>query len=145
MHNGLKPFFSPRGVALIGASAAPNKLSFGILRNLSQYGYAGHIAPVNPKEKEILGYPSYPDIASVPDPVDLAVIVLPAGMIPGVLEDCGQRGVKAVVIISGGFKELGPEGAAVEAGLVKIARKYNMRLIGRSEERRVGKECRSRW
>src|SRR5574340_1023063 len=130
MHNGLKPFFSPRGVALIGASAAPNKLSFGILRNLSQYGYSGHIAPVNPKEKEILGYPSYPDIASVPDPVDLAVIVLPAPVIPGVLEDCGKRGVKAVVIISGGFKELGPEGAAVEASLVKIARSYNMRLIG---------------
>ncbi len=130
MQNGLKPFFSPRGVAIIGASAAPNKLSFGILRNLSQYGYSGHIAPVNPKEKEILGYPSYSDIASVPDPVDLAVIVLPAQMIPGVLEDCGKRGVKAVVIISGGFKELGPEGAAVEAGLVDIARKYHMRLIG---------------
>ncbi|MHB8933376.1 MAG: acetate--CoA ligase family protein [Bellilinea sp.] len=130
MHHGLKPFFAPRGVAIIGASAAPNKLSFGILRNLSQYGYSGHIAPVNPKEDTILGYKSYPDIASVPDPVDLAVIVLPAPVIPGVLEDCGKRGVQAVVIISGGFKELGPEGAAVEAGLVDIARKYNMRLIG---------------
>lgn len=130
MHHGLKPFFSPRGVAIIGASAAPNKLSFGILRNLSQYGYSGHIAPVNPKEDEILGYKSYPDITSVPDPVDLAVIVLPAPVIPEVLEDCGKRGVKAVVIISGGFKELGPEGAAMEASLVDIARRYDMRLIG---------------
>jgi len=130
MHHSLDPFFSPRGVAIIGASAAPNKLSFGILKNLSEQGYSGQIAPVNPKEDQILGYKSYPDISSVPDPVDLAVIVLPVGMIPKVLEDCGKRGVKAVVIISGGFKEIGPEGAAIEAGLVVTARKYNMRLIG---------------
>jgi len=130
MHHSLDPFFSPRGVAIIGASAAPNKLSFGILKNLSEQGYSGQIAPVNPKEDQILGYKSYPDISSVPDPVDLAVIVLPVGMIPKVLEDCGKRGLKAVVIISGGFKEIGPEGAAIEAGLVVTARKYNMRLIG---------------
>ena len=129
MHHSLDPFFSPRGVAIIGASAAPNKLSFGILKNLSEQGYSGQIAPVNPKEDQILGYKSYPDISSVPDPVDLAVIVLPVGMIPKVLEDCGKRGVKAVVIISGGFKEIGPAGAAIEAGLVVTARKYNMRNV----------------
>lgn len=130
MHLGLEPFFAPRGVAIIGASASPTKLSFGILRNLSQYGYTGQIAPVNPKEDEILGYKSYPDIAAVPDPVDLAVIVLPAPLIPGVVEDCGKRGLKGVIVISGGFKEIGPQGAAVEKSLVTIARRYNMRLIG---------------
>ena len=130
MHLGLEPFFSPRGVAIIGASASPTKLSFGILRNLTLYGYTGQIAPVNPKEDEILGFKSYPDIASVPDPVDLAVIVLPAQLIPGVVEDCGKRGLKGVIVISGGFKEIGPEGAAVEKSLVTIARRYNMRMIG---------------
>ena len=130
MHHGLEPFFAPRGVAVIGASASPTKLSYGILRNLSTYGYAGQIAPVNPKEDQILGHKSYPDIASVPDPVDLAVIVLPAQITPSVLEDCGKRGVKAVIVISGGFKEIGPEGAAMEKSLVSIARRYNMRMIG---------------
>src|SRR3990172_8534214 len=130
MHLGLEPFFSPRGVAIIGASASPTKLSFGILRNLTLYGYTGQIAPVNPKEDEILGFKSYPDIASVPDPVDLAVIVLPAQLIPGVVEDCGKRGLKGVIVISGGFKEIGPAGAAVEKSLVTIARRYNMRMIG---------------
>ena len=105
MHLGLEPFFAPRGVAVIGASASPTKLSYGILRNLSTYGYTGQIAPVNPKENQILGHKSYPDIASVPDPVDLAVIVLPAQITPSVLEDCGKRGVKAVIVISGGLNE----------------------------------------
>ncbi|HWR64860.1 MAG TPA: acetate--CoA ligase family protein [Bellilinea sp.] len=130
MHLGLEPFFAPRGVAIIGASASPTKLSFGILRNLSQYGYTGQIAPVNPKEDEILGFKSYPDIAAVPDPVDLAVIVLPAALIPGVVEDCGKRGLKGVIVISGGFKEIGPQGAAIEKSLVTIAQRYHMRLVG---------------
>jgi len=130
MHNGLTPFFAPRGVAIIGASASPTKLSFGILRNLSLYGYTGQIAPVNPKEEQILGFKSYPDISAVPDPVDLAVIVLPAPLVPGVLEDCGRRGVKAVIVITGGFKEIGPEGAVIEKSLVTIARRHGMRMIG---------------
>jgi acetyltransferase len=130
MPDGLKPFFAPRGVAIIGASASPAKLSFGILRNLTLYGYTGQIAPVNPKEDQILGYKSYPDIISVPDPVDLAVIVLPAPLTPGVMEDCGNRGLKTVIVITGGFKEIGPEGAALEKSLVSIARRYNMRMIG---------------
>lgn len=130
MPDGLKPFFAPRGVAIIGASASPTKLSFGILRNLSLYGFTGQIAPVNPKEAQILGFKSYPDISAVPDPVDLAVIVLPAPLVPGVLEDCGKRGLKAVIVITGGFKEIGPEGAAIEKSLVTIARRYSMRIIG---------------
>src|SRR3989304_6784427 len=112
MHLGLDPFLSPRGVAIIGASASPTKLSFGILRNLTLYGYTGQIAPVNPKEDEILGFKSYPDIASVPDPVDLAVIVLPAQLIPGVVADCGKRGLKGVIVILGGVTGISAAGAA---------------------------------
>jgi acetate---CoA ligase (ADP-forming) len=130
MQNTLSSFFDAEGVALIGASASPNKLSHGILRNLMQYGYQGNIYPVNPKADEILGLRSYPDIASVPDPVDLAVIVLPSAAAAEVIEACGQRGIRAVIIISGGFKEVGAAGADLEKECVAIARRYNMRLIG---------------
>ncbi len=130
MPQGLKPFFAPQGVAIIGASAAPNKLSYGIVRNMTLYGYRGQIAPVNPKADQILGLKCYPDIASVPDPLDLAVIVLPAAAIPATLEACGQRGIRAAIIISGGFKEVGEQGAALEQQIVEIASRYQMRLIG---------------
>jgi acetyltransferase len=130
MQHGLTPFFAPRGVAIIGASATPNKLSYGILRNMTLYGFQGQIAPVNPKADQILGLTCYPDITSVPDPLDLAVIVLPAPAIPATLEACGQRGIRAVIIISGGFKEVGDEGAALEKQILEIAARYQMRLIG---------------
>lgn len=130
MQHGLTPFFAPRGVAIIGASATPNKLSYGILRNMTLYGFQGQIAPVNPKADQILGLTCYPDITSVPDPLDLAVIVLPAPAIPATLEACGQRGIRAVIIISGGFKEVGEEGAALEKQILEIAARYQMRLIG---------------
>lgn len=130
MQHGLTPFFAARGVAIIGASASPTKLSFGIVRNMTLYGYQGQIAPVNPKVDEILGLKCYDQVADVPDPVDLAVVVLPAPAIPQVLEDCGKRGIRAVTIISGGFKEVGAEGAQLERTCLEIARRYDMRLIG---------------
>jgi len=110
MQNSLSPFFSPKGVAIIGASSKPNKLSYGILKNVTSYGYQGEIYPVNPGSSEILGNKCYPDILQVPDPVDLAVIVLPAALVLDAIKDCGKRGIKAITLISGGFKELGPEG-----------------------------------
>lgn len=130
MQHGLTPFFAARGVAVIGASASPTKLSFGIVRNMTLYGYQGQIAPVNPKVDEILGLKCYGEIADVPDPIDLAVVVLPAPAIPQVLDDCGRRGIRAVTIISGGFKEVGEEGAQLEQTCLEIARRYGMRLIG---------------
>jgi acetyltransferase len=126
----LAPFFSPAGVAIIGASTNPGKLSYGIVRNLTLYGYAGGIYPVNPKAGEILGLQAYPDVSTVPDPVELAVIALPAGMTPDVLEACGERGIKAAVIISGGFREVGGDGVALEQTCLDIAKRYGMRLIG---------------
>jgi len=126
----LRPFFKPSGVAVIGASASPNKLSHGILRNLMQYGYRGGIYPINPRSSQILGLPCYPDIFKVPDPVELAVIVVPASATPQVLEDCGKREIKACVVISGGFREMGEDGARLEKECVDIARSHNMRMIG---------------
>lgn len=130
MRNPLESFFNPAGFALIGASSNPNKLSHGILKNAQQYGFKGNIYPVNPTNKEILGLPCYADITSVPDPVDLAEIVLPAPYVVDALEACGKRGIKTVIIISGGFKEVGAEGADLEQQCLKIATQYGMRIIG---------------
>lgn len=130
MTSSLTPFFHPAGVAVIGASSNPHKLSYGIMRNLVNSPYAGGVYPVNPGAAEILGKACYPDISEVPDPVDLAVIVLPVSAIPATLEACGQRGVKAVIIISGGFKEVGAEGEEIELRSLAIIKKYNMRMIG---------------
>lgn len=130
MTQSLRNFFEPKGVAIIGASAKSNKLSYGILENMLQYGYSGEVYPVNPKSSEILGEKCYPDITSVPDPVDLAVIILPAPVIPSVLNACGERGIKNVTVISGGFKEIGEEGQKLEAQILEIIKEYKMRMIG---------------
>ena len=130
MTNDLAPFFSPRGVAIIGASQDPRKLSHGILKNMTLYGYQGGIYPVNPKADQILGLLAYADVADVPDPVDLAVVVLPAPLTPNVLRACGERGIKSVIIISGGFKEVGGTGLELEKECRQIADSYQMRLIG---------------
>ncbi len=130
MENSLKPFFDSDGVAIIGATNKPNKLSYGIVKNLSLYGFKGGIYPVNPKVDNILDYQCYPDILSVPDPVDLAVIVLPAGIILPVIQDCEKRGIKAITVISGGFKELGPEGEELEKKILQFVKEHNMRMVG---------------
>ena len=130
MQSDLAPFFSPRGVAIIGASSNPNKLSYGIFKNLTSYGFQGQVYPVNPNAGKIFGLASYPDIASVPDPVDLAVIALPAPLVKDVIKDIGQRGIKAAIVISGGFKEVGGEGESLESEILEIAGQYEMRLIG---------------
>ena len=130
MTSSLTPFFTPAGVAIIGASSNPQKLSYGILKNLKENGYAGGIYPVNPGSDQILGLPCYHQIADVPDPVDLAVIVIPAPQTPQALEACGQRGIKGVILITGGFKEVGVAGAALEQQCLDIASRFKMRIIG---------------
>ncbi len=130
MASSLDPFFTPAGVAVIGASSNPQKLSYGILKNLKENGYTGAIYPVNPGADQILDLPCYHQILDVPDPVELAVIVIPAPAAPQTLDACGRRGIKAVILITGGFKEVGPEGAALEKQCLDIAAGYGMRLIG---------------
>jgi len=126
----LSTFFHPRGVAVIGASSQPNKLSHGVLRNLKTHGYDGPIYPVNPKGGEILGLRVYASLDEVPDPVDLAVIILPPELSIKTLEGCGQRGIKAAVIVASGFGELGSGGEEREAKLKEVVDRYGMRLIG---------------
>jgi len=123
-------FFNPQGIAVIGASADPNKLSYGVVHNLITHGYRGPIYPVNPRGGEIQGLTAYPSILDVPDPVELAVIMIRAEAVPEALTECGERGLKAVIVVTGGFRETGPEGAALEASLKDIAVQYGIRLIG---------------
>ncbi len=130
MPSSLTPFFDAKGVAILGASTNPKKLSYGILENLVSYGYKGEVYPVNPNATEILGRKAYASIADVPDPVELAVVVLPVTVIMETMREIGERGIKAVVIITGGFRELGEEGAKVELAVKELARSYGMRVVG---------------
>jgi len=126
----LVPFFNPRGIAVIGASSDPHKLGHGVVRNLIDYRYPGPIYPVNPKAGEILGHRAYPSIDQVPDPVDLAVIIVPAPAVADVVAQCGRRGIQHAIVVSGGFGETGVQGRQREEELVKTAGKHQMRLIG---------------
>jgi len=126
----LEAFFSPRGVAVIGASSTPGKMGYILMDNIIRGGYEGGIYPINPKGGEILGRTAYASILDVPDEVDLAVFVIPAAYIPDVVDECGKKGVKALLIISAGFRETGPEGARRERDIVARARRYGMRILG---------------
>ncbi|MEM2587486.1 MAG: acetate--CoA ligase family protein, partial [Candidatus Bathyarchaeia archaeon] len=108
----------------------PSKIGHGILRNLISGGFKGSIYPINPNADEILGLKCYGSVKDVPGEVDLAVIVVPAKVVPSVLEDCGVRGVRGVVVISAGFGETGSEGARLEREIVSICRRYGMRMQG---------------
>lgn len=130
----LTPFFLPRGVALVGASHDPVKLGYGLARNLVFSNYQGAVYFVNARHGfhsgNLFGRPVYANIRDVPDPLDLALLLIPAPAIPGALVDCGARGIHAAVIGSGGFRESGQQGAALEAECLQIAREYGIRLIG---------------
>lgn len=126
----LDPFFSPRGVAVVGASTDPRKLGYGVVRNLVDYHYRGPVYPINPTARELLGYRCYPSVSVVPDPVDLAVIVVPAPSVVKSVDECGMRGIKHAIIVSGGFAETGPEGREREQMLAATARKHGMRIVG---------------
>ena len=126
----LIPFFEPRGVVVFGVSTKPAKLGYGIARNLVACGYPGAIHFVNPKGGTLFGRSIHTEIGGVPDPVDLAVILVPPQVVPATLEGCGERGIKAAVIASGGFRETGAEGAALEEACLAIARRYEIRLMG---------------
>jgi acetyltransferase len=122
--------FNPKHVAVIGASSSPKKIGYAIVDNLIKSGYKGEIYPINPKEKEIAGLKCYPSIDKINKPVDLAVISIPAERAVEAARQCGEAGVKGLIVITAGFKEIGKEGAKRERELQAICRRYNMRMIG---------------
>ena len=126
----LTPLFHPNAVAIVGASNKPDKVGHVILKNVIKHGFAGKIYPVNPKEQQIAGLPCYNSLVQVPDKVDLAIITVPAKACLDVMEDCGKTGIKHVVVITAGFKEVGPEGLELEKKLLFICKKYGIRMVG---------------
>ncbi|MEM4873207.1 MAG: CoA-binding protein, partial [Thermofilaceae archaeon] len=125
---GLAAFLKPGSVAVVGASREPSKIGHRVLRNILSSGFRGRVYAVNPNASEILGVKCYPSILDVPEPVDLAVVTVPAKLVPQVVEECGRKGVKAVAVISSGFKEVG--NIELEKQLVETARKHGIRILG---------------
>lgn len=128
--SALDCMFSPKSVAVIGATDREGSVGRTVLERLRIPSFRGRIFPVNPKHADVLGLPAYPGIGDVPEKVDLAVIVTPAMTVPGVVGECVDAGVRAAVVISAGFKERGPEGAALELEIQKQLRRGTMRILG---------------
>jgi acetyltransferase len=124
----LDPIFKPKSVAVIGASREPYAIGYSVVKNLLTTRYEGKIYPINPKADEILGLKCYHSILDVPDPVDLAVVTVPAKITPIVVEEAGKKGVVGLAVISSGFSEVGD--IALEDQIVNIAKKYKMRILG---------------
>lgn len=128
----LDKFFEPQSVAVIGASRDPDKLGYAVVENLVNGGFAniGKVYPINPKADEIFGLKVYPSVLDVEGPIDLGVIVIPYKFVPSAMQECGEKGIPAVVVITAGFREAGHEGLERERELMEIAERYGIRVIG---------------
>lgn len=130
MPTSLDPLFRARSVAVVGASRRPNTIGYQIVDNLLRHGYTGVIYPVNASAAAVHSIAAYPSVKDIPGEVDMAVIVVPKDHVPGVVRECGEKGVKGLVVISAGFKEVGGRGVEREAELMELAERYGMRMVG---------------
>ena len=129
--NNLNSLFAPRSIAVVGASEEPGKVGTFVLRNVREAGFSGPIYPVNNRRKTVQGLPAFSSVGALPEAVDLVVVCTPAATVPGIVRDCGQRGVGGLVIISAGFREAGPAGRELEAQVKEAASGFPaMRIIG---------------
>ena len=126
----LEHFFAPKSVAIIGASTQEGSVGHSIVRNMISSGFAGPVYPVNPKTDELLGLRCYPNVAAVDGDIDLGIIVVPAKIVNMVVDECGQKGIDAAIIVSAGFKEAGHEGAAMEREIGATAKRHGVRVVG---------------
>ena len=126
----LQPIFSPQTVAVIGATEKTGSVGRTVIWNLISSPFGGTVYPVNPKRLNILGIKAYASLHAIPEPVDLAVIVTPAPTVPGLIAECVEAGVKGAIVISAGFKEVGPEGLKLEQEILATARRGSLRVIG---------------
>ena len=126
----LYPIANPRSIAFFGASNAFMRMGSIMLSSLQALGYEGEIFPIHPTEKEVRGHQAYAGVLDLPYAPDLAIIVLPTEIVCQTMEACGKKGIKHAIVVSGGFREAGPEGAKLQKELEAIARKYGIRFLG---------------
>ncbi len=127
---GLQAFFTPQNIAVIGATDKADSIGRTLMRNLFSSPFGGTVFPINPKRRSVLGIKTHPRIGDVPDPIDLAIVATPAPTVPDLIGECVEAGVRAAIVISAGFKELGAEGAVLERRIVEQAGRGRMRVIG---------------
>ncbi|MBI4882021.1 MAG: acetate--CoA ligase family protein [Planctomycetes bacterium] len=127
---GLDALFRPRAVAVIGASRRPGSIGREVLRNLVSGGFEGKVFPVNPKASVLHSFKCHPTVTAIPDPVDLAVICVPKKLVLETVKQCAKKGVGAIVVITAGFRETGPEGAKEEKRILDVTRAHGMRMVG---------------
>jgi len=125
-----KSIFAPKSVAVFGASRGPGKLGYSVLENIVKDGFQGKVYPVNPTVDEVLGLPCYPDARSIPGDVDLAIAIVPLKQILKVINDCGEKGIKGIIIITAGFGEIGIKGQELETEMLVVAQQYGIRIMG---------------
>ena len=126
----LHDLFYPKSIAVIGASGTPGKLGWNVFTNLVSHKFGGKLYPINPRADEICGHKTYPRISAVPEPVDVAIVLVSAGVTPDVVEECCKCGVRYIVVESAGFAEMGDEGKKIELSMKEIADRYGVRLLG---------------
>lgn len=126
----LNALFQPRSVAVIGASAREHAIGHSVIANLQAFEYRGAIYPVHPSAQEIRGLKAYPSLAAIPGEVDLAHIIVPSTQVPQAMAECGAKGIRAVIINSAGFNELGPEGERLQEAFMAQARRFGIRVMG---------------
>ncbi|MEA2023256.1 MAG: bifunctional acetate--CoA ligase family protein/GNAT family N-acetyltransferase [Actinomycetota bacterium] len=126
----LTSLFAPKSVVMFGASDRADSVGEIVFRNLIEGGFGGEIYAINPKRDEIQGHKAYSDLESIDRPIDLAIVATPAATVPAVVEDCGKHGIKAMIILSAGFREIGGPGRALERKVVDLARSYGIRFLG---------------
>ena len=126
----LYPFLNPKSIAFYGASNSFSAMGTTQFRNIYTFGFQGNLYPIHPKLEEVQGRKAYRSILDLPEVPDLAVMVLPTRIVPEAMEECGSKGVRSVIIVSGGFKEVGREGAALQQRIATIADTYHMRILG---------------
>ena len=126
----LEVFLNPKSLAVVGASNKVGFAGYAVLNNILKSGFKGQIFPVHPSESNVLGTKAYPNLTEIPSSVDLAIIVIPAQGVPDVIEECRQKGIKGVCLLSAGFKETGKKGERLQDKVLEIAFKNGIRLIG---------------
>jgi acetyl coenzyme A synthetase (ADP forming)-like protein len=126
----LEKFFNPESVAVVGAAREKGKVGYEVLLNLIRGGYTGKIYPVNPNAETLQGLKCYPDLLSIGEPADLVIVIVPAANVPTVVRQCAKMGTKSVIVVTAGFKEVGPEGRELEQQVIRIARQAGIRIVG---------------